>query len=165
MTQDVLQVKRDGYWPAEAPHAVTLRSGQPVALRGDVGLHLRVTQHYRIIEDPELGERGPFKCSTTAYWYSLENEQESEILAYQWHPDGSSAITWPHLHIGEAGHVGWPHLREAHLPTGRVALEEVLRLAIHEFAVEPLRNDWEEVLARTKGAYEAWRTWPGAIRG
>jgi hypothetical protein len=41
-----------------------------------------------------------------------------------------------------------------------VSIEEVLRLAITELGVEPLRDDWREVLERTQGSYETWRTWP-----
>lgn len=53
-----------------------------------------------------------------------------------------------------------PELARAHLPTGRVSIEEVLRMAITKLGVEPLREDGKEFLDRTQQAYEAWRTWP-----
>jgi hypothetical protein len=41
--------------------------------------------------------------------------------------------------------MGRPELINAHFPTGRIALEDVLRLAITEFGVRPPRSDWAEV--------------------
>jgi hypothetical protein len=82
------------------------------------------------------------------------------VFSYQWHPGGRSPVTWPHLHLGAGAEVGRTELASAHLPTGRVSIEEVLRLAITELGVEPLRDDWREVLERTQAAYETWRTWP-----
>jgi hypothetical protein len=51
-------------------------------------------------------------------------------------------------------------LQGAHVPTGRIALEELLRMAIAEFGARPRRKDWEQVLERTQAGYEDWRTWP-----
>ena len=42
-----------------------------------------------------------------------------------------------------------------HLPTGQVAIEDVIRLAIVEFGVRPRRADWAAVLARTVQARAA----------
>jgi hypothetical protein len=42
--------------------------------------------------------------------------------------------------------VGREELQKAHIPTGRVELEDVLLLAIREFGVRPRRDDWEEIL-------------------
>jgi len=33
-----------------------------------------------------------------------------------------------------------------HLPTNRVSLQDMLRLAIDDFQVRPLRDDWPSVL-------------------
>jgi hypothetical protein len=46
-----------------------------------------------------------------------------------------------------------------HIPTGRVALEDVIRLAVEEFHVEPRRADWNEVLIRTRQGFVEQRTW------
>ena len=82
------------------------------------------------------------------------------IVAYQWHPEQGS-IDFPQLHIGTGAGASLGSVHKYHLPTGRVSLKDVLRLAIREFQVEPVRVDWEEVLGETQAAYEAWRTWPG----
>jgi hypothetical protein len=47
----------------------------------------------------------------------------------------------------------------AHLSTGPVALEDILRLVITEFGVTPRRADWDTVLQRTRHTFE--RQWPG----
>jgi hypothetical protein len=161
VTQDVLQVA-GGYHISATPHAVTLSRGQAVPLRGETGVHLRLTQQYRVVEDPDLGERAPFKCSTAAYHYALEDPEERELLAFHWHPQGRSSVTWPHIHIGEAAELGWDGLQGAHVPSGRISIEEVLRFAIAELGVEALRPDWPEVLETTQGQYEIWRTWGGS---
>jgi hypothetical protein len=57
--------------------------------------------------------------------------QEERLFAYHWHPTGASPVTWPHLHVLDPASA----LRKVHLPTGRISLEEVLRLAVVEFAV------------------------------
>ncbi len=158
LTDAVLIVS--GYYPREEAHVAALAEGRYVPLPGASQLSLAIAQHYRIVEtdDPE---RGPWKVHTAAYWYSLGDEQGQEVLAYHWHPDGRSRITWPHLHLGHlALGGGGPLTSRAHLPTGRVAVEQVLRLAIEELRVEPRRDDWQAVLTEAEAAFERWRTWP-----
>jgi len=145
-----------GYHPAAAPHALTIGRGSSISLRG-APVRLSVIHDYRIVEDS--GPRGPWKIQSIAYFYALEGEDEREILAYHWHPDERFRVGTPHAHLGPNALVGHPRLAEAHLPTGRVALEEVIRLAIGEFRVTPNRDDWLEVLERTQAAYYQWRTW------
>lgn len=156
VTDAVLNVA-GGYHPASEPHAATLAGGLPVPLASSGGLLLAVTIHYRIVEAE--GPRGPWKVVAAAYSYRLLATDEKESLAYHWHPAGRSSTTWPHLHLGPAGG-GTGALLKAHLPTGRVALEEVLRLAVDHFGVTPSRRDWENVLAGTQESFEQWRTWP-----
>jgi hypothetical protein len=43
--------------------------------------------------------------------------------------------------------VGRPELTRAHLPTGLINLADLLRLAVEDFQVRPLRSDWGVVLA------------------
>ena len=159
VTKTVLNVS-GGYSPREdgEPHTLVLGDGSPDRLGSNPPLFLTVALHYHIVE--ASGKRGPWKVSIAAYWYSLDDEQGQEILAFHWHPRGRSSVTSPHLHIGPGAGVQYPRLRGAHIPTGRVALEDVLRLAIRELGVEPLRRDWADVLDRTQRAFEQWRTWP-----
>ena len=86
------------------------------------------------------------------------------MAAYHWHPDGSSPVTIPHLHVPAAEAVvmaqqpGSPraglktHLGKAHFPTGLIGLEDVAELLIRDFAVVPTRADWQDVLQRNREA-------------
>ena len=40
-----------------------------------------------------------------------------------------------------------------------IALEQVLRMLIDEFGVQPRRDDWRDVLTETQEAFETYRTW------
>ena len=100
------------------------------------------------------GKRGPWKVSTSAYYYGIKDGEGREILAYHWHPGIGS--TYPHLHF----HSGTGKLlTKAHIPTRRISLEEVLRFTIEELGVKPLRSNWKEILALTQKRYESFRSW------
>ena len=80
------------------------------------------------------------------YLYAIGYE-DSELVSYHWHPSGKSTITQPHMHVGAAVQIGDQWLGKVHLPTGMVGLEQVIALAIVELGVEPLRDDWERLIA------------------
>ena len=112
---------------------------------GDVLATVRV--HFRI------HAHGPraWVVETVGYEYKFDDRDHHEIVAYHWHPTGISAVTFPHLHVDTRG---WRfELSKAHFPTGRVTLAEVVRFAIADLGVEPLRPDWQTILDR---ADEAW---------
>jgi len=152
---DEIPTVSGGYHPSSAPHALTIGRGSPVSLIG-AALRLSVLHNYRVVEDPT---RGPWKVQTTAYYYSLDNDEGTEIIAYHWHPQEQFRLATPHLHLSAGAEVGRDALASAHLPTGRVALEEVLRLAIVDLGAKPNREDWAAVLESTQSAYVQWRTW------
>jgi hypothetical protein len=120
-------------------------------------LSVVVSQHYRLIERPAPVE--PWKVSTVAYFYALREAGGHEIFSYQWHPLITASVTFPHLHIGYGAYVGRDEFHKAHLPTGRVALEDFVRLLIEEFHVPPVRDDWPEVLQQSLTEFEADREW------
>ena len=157
VTNSVLNV-RGGYHPAPAPHPLALAGGDPVPLHSNPSISLSVLQHYRIVEYE--GPSGPWKVSIVSYYYSLEDAGEDsgkrEIL-YHWHPQGLSAVTFPHVHIRTGGQLGDTNIGGVHFPTGLIALEDVLRLAIREFGVDPRRADWMDVLDSSQAAYDDWR--------
>ena len=75
-------------------------------------------------------------------------------MAYHWHPTERSDVMFPHLHLGPGAKAEQSELMKAHLPTGGIALEDVLRLAIRDFAVRPRRRNWAEILDSTQTAVE-----------
>lgn len=125
VTGTVLFVREGGYHPRDEPYALTI--GAPVRIGGPHGTHfgLSVDQQYRLVEYE--GPRGPWKVSTIAYEYALLTDVDGdEIVAYHWHPRGRSPITTPHLHVAAGAGVARRDVRDAHLPTGRIALEGAL---------------------------------------
>lgn len=147
-----------GNYKSAAPLVLLLGDGSPVELRGPAQISLTFQMHYRIVESE--GVRGPWKTTTSGYLYGLDDADGHEILEYHWHPSGHSEETNPHLHLGAGALVARPELPGAHLPTGRVAVEDVLHLAITVFGVDPTRADWQDILGESKAAFEAYRTWP-----
>jgi hypothetical protein len=151
-----VEVSADGYEanPAGPAHLLYVNRGEAVPLRGRHRLSLRVAMRYRIVRAE--GARGPWKIATAGYEYAIDDQEGREVLAYHW--QAGVAPPYPHLHLGAGAGVA-ALLRKRHLPTGRVALEAVLRLLLTELGVEPLRRDWRAVLERGERRFAAWRTW------
>lgn len=106
----------------------------------------------------ELGRNGAWGIQVTEYYYALTGEADAELLAFHWHPRSRSPTTRPHLHLGPAlGRLSSPASR-AHVPTGPIALQDVIRLAITDFGVLPRRQDWDTLLQRTRRVFE--EQWP-----
>lgn len=177
LTPVPLSVSPGGWAPSAPGRSHTVSLGEtPVLLGGPSRLRLSVDHHYCIVRQ---SERGPWKIVTTAYYYSLDDANGHEILAYHWHPpvrDDEPGTRYPHLHVG-AGAVDAERLvaaglssganllrsdlSDAHLPTQRILLEDVVELAIEQFHV-PAPGDWRNRLARTRAQFEqthGWRTY------
>jgi hypothetical protein len=145
-----------GYYVAAEPHALTLGDGGPVTLGGSSRLQISLSQRYRVIEAPEAS--GPWKVTTAGYFYAIADAEEREIVSFHWHPEGESYMVTPHIHLGPGAEVGHRSLADAHLPSGRVSIEQVLRLAV-ALGAEPLLEDWERELDRSQRLHEEWRQW------
>ena len=126
-----------------------LGTGDPVELRSDTEkIAITMLMNYRVI--PADGELGKWKVQTVGYYYNLLVNDE-ERLAYHFHPT-TPRIWFPHIHIRE------PRTRKLHLPSGRISMEEFIRLLITEYGVKPTR-DWESALIDTQKRFEKYRTW------
>ena len=174
---------RGGNFPAPDPHVAVLvkpEEGGPIPLQMREAriprLGLKFSHSYRILEDAESG--GPWRVRTASYQYNLysvdDQDEFQELLLYHWHPSpqppigqGGSGrpVTTPHVHV-KAIHVGpdgsplFPgHLSNLHMPTGRVALQDIVRFAISDLDVKWLRDDWEDVLDKTRRVFLESRTW------
>ena len=122
-----------------------MNNGLPVALGGSSRLMLRLQQFYRVDETGSPGV--PWRVAILEYYYTVLNSAEQEVLLYHWHPRGSGSVTTPHLHLKQGAQVGHPEVRGAHLPTGAVSLNAILRVLIAEMGVSQLRPDWESILS------------------
>jgi len=151
-------ISTTGYDKRPEPHSLTLNRGESVPLKCTDGssLGFRVTMKFEHAEAE--GDHGPWTVRTIEYIYVFEGADGEEFLSYHWHPS-VEGIPYPHLHVERAGNDSPPLTRRTHVPTGRIAIEQVLRLAITQFGVQPLREDWAETLAQAHGGYEEFQTW------
>ena len=133
-----------GYYPSPVPHRLTMNGGLPVALGGPS--QFRLQQNYRIVESELSG--APWRVEVVDYDYVIYDVEQREVLLYHWHPVGNSSVETPHLHLEQGAQVGRSEVRDAHLPTGDVSLNAILRVLIEEMGVHPRRSDWESILAK-----------------
>lgn len=153
-------IDRQGEYALGKTYGLTLKGGEGVRLsrasgRGSVGV--RISQQYRVVRAE--GDRGPYKVETTAYMYAVEDDGGQGIFGYHWHPHGSSGVRLPHLHLEAGAHIGHTEIRGAHFPTGRISVEQFLRLVIETFKVKTRRSDWRSVLQQAQQAFRKWQTW------
>lgn len=148
---------KGGYYASATPHPLTLMDGLPVELGSGTGFTIQVSQQYRVIENPD--PREPWQVRTVAYHYTLGESEGPEILSYQWHPNVPGSVSFPHLHVLHGARLGRHEFERAHLPTGRVTLEDFVRLLIDDFAVPPAREDWEQALEESRREFESDRSW------
>ncbi len=121
-------------------------------LGGPNPLSLRVRVEYTLGASGAGGNR--WTVAVIAYWLTLEQpETEQELMAFHWHPR-VAGVGFPHLHPGRL-FVADPALTGIHVPTGLIALEDVISFAITELGVRPRRADWTRILERTRAATAA----------
>ena len=149
-------LRPSGYDPS--PQPLILFSEQMPERLTKTDLYFDVAQWFSIIEDPQ---NGPWRVTTRGYKYTIETEDAEEILGYHWHPDALSQFKEPHLHLGSGARTGRPELEttKAHLPTGRVSMEDFLQLLIEVFNAQPKKSGWEAVLQKTSGAFWKYASW------
>ena len=115
-----------------AVHGVVLKQGDPTPVPS-TDLAIRIGQSYEVIlADPP---KGPYKVRDAGPPVCPGGHAENEIVAYPWHPQEPSYRPDPHLHIGygAGGRLVRPDLRDAHLPTRRISVEEFVRCVIVDF--------------------------------
>lgn len=133
-------------------YVVSFPRGQEfVRLRATPPLLLDV-RHALVPE--QIEPRGSWQAITTGYHYEVQNERAGygdgnggtdvkDVVTFDWHPDGRSSMTTPHVHVHSEG---TRLSRKHHIPTGPVPLAFVVRFLIAELGVEPARDDWQNVL-------------------
>lgn len=132
------------------------RRGAPLQLYGASRLEISIFHSYTF--EPTAGERRSVTIRSRDYAYQILVRDGPELIAVHWHPGREDQPDFPHVQItGQAGMVSIQ--KRHHIPTGRVSLESVIRFAIEELGVRPLRPDWDRVLAAGQAAFDARRTW------
>lgn len=124
------------------------------------GYALRLNVQHRFVVRQTDGPRGPWTVSSVEYVYEVADERDDPIAAWHWHPASAlpgDAAHWPHLHAYGARDTLTLH--KLHLPTGRVAIEAIVRFLIADLDVAPRRADWSTLLDRHEAAFRQQRSW------
>lgn len=119
-------------------------------------LYLRATQRFSLNDHPKYpGER---KVVTHDYAYTLsdDEDQQPELYSWQW----TQGVADPHVHVGR-GHPSFGSLGKRHIPTGRVAFEQILKFAIQEHDVQTAidRQQAIESLDECLRRFVTFRSW------
>lgn len=109
----------------QEPYLLTLAAPRALIRRSQ--LRLAFEQYVTVAGD---------SIELVGYRYRLDVGDGRELISYHWHPE--TPPDFPHLHLGHAAAVQWAALTEAHIPTGPVTSEDVVRLLI-ELGIGPGR--------------------------
>lgn len=142
------KVTADNYRAGEEG-VLTLNNGEVVGLRAAGKLGLSVSMRYKIVASDDR-DRGPWKVTTTGYMYDLLIDGTPQY-EYHWHPISSSHEVRPHLHCSALG--------KGHIPTGRVMIEDVLKLAFQQGAEPRDEKRWEKLDKRNREMFARGATW------
>jgi hypothetical protein len=153
-----ITLSRDGWGMIGRIHGLTLNKDQPVTLKCQPTLLLRLGMLYEIVRTEERPERGLWRVSTRGYMYEMQTASGELVWSYHWHPQGT--VGSPHAHFGQTQLAPDAILsHKAHHPTGRISLESVIRVCIADYGVTALRSDWAETLALREADFETHRSW------
>ncbi len=139
-----------------------LDRGQLVSLGGPRGTRLQVVQNLMPlwVEDSKH-----WRMTTREYIYFLATKDVE--IAWHWHPltsprEGDPSVR-PHAHVqlpeGTASAKARKAISKLHIPSGRVTVEQVVRYIIEECEVEPLHDDWDQILSAGHDLHVEHRTW------
>lgn len=128
----------------------------PLPLRD--GRFLRLTMRLRLVKEAKLTR---LKVDASAYQYQLDEEGRRWVFRYDYLRIPPSPYPGAHLQIRgklreRAAPGGGTRMERLHLPTGRVALEAVIRLLVEEFGVPTAQpaTVWRPVLAESEREFQ-----------
>jgi hypothetical protein len=123
-----------------------------------------------VAKDGGAGKR----VTTREYIYQIASGADGKALyEFHWHPEkidrdtlepvkrkiGEKApFPYPHTHV-RARDERFEDLNKRHIPSGRVAFEDVARFLISDCSVKPKRADWPKILTETRKEFDKTRNW------
>jgi hypothetical protein len=138
--------------------------GRPASNRA-----LSLAMRFRVTANTSGEDR--WEIQTFAYSYLLFRDDREEV-GYHWDDEAVIGIQTPHVHFGkDLAHTGLPRvdrdrlgtLAAAHLPTGLVPFTQILRAAIRNLGVEPLRRQGESIEEARAAAERSFREAEAAL--
>lgn len=132
---------------------------QPLMLKRKNGhkLFIDISQE---IQQPNV--RNNYLVSTKSYMYSILDAKNKELIGFHYHPElDDDPIIHPHIHVYADADQRFAefNLHKRHIPSGRVALEDVLEWLIVEMQVKPRQSNWQKVLQLTRRKFKQNCTW------
>lgn len=109
---------------------------------------------------PRSDVLGRWKVKTEKYHYRIELEQTGkEVITFHWERGMTNPVPYPHVHFGFTNGDGNSIIqRKSHVPSGRVAVEDVTYFLISELGVHPRKADWRDILAQHREAFIQYKT-------
>lgn len=143
------------------PSSLTFRSDSPVPIPG-TGFFLTIGIEFEVYDTGAHGQ-ARFRVKTRRYQHEILTEDFGEVVLFHWHPDeeaGQVVRLHPHIHIGPRLLVDDPAItRRAHVPSGRVSVEDVIDFAIRDLDATPRRDDWESVINESREKFRTHANW------
>jgi len=123
-----------------------------------------------VARDGGMGKR----VKTREYIYQIASNADGKALyEFHWHPEKIDRNTlepakrktgekepfpYPHTHV-RARDARFEDLNKRHIPSGRVAFEDVAGFLIGDCSVVPHRADWQKILTETRKEFDKTRNW------
>jgi hypothetical protein len=134
-------------------HSWTINAERGMPFPG--GWRFEAQMHYEMVQGAFSRE---WKVKTHGYRYQLAL-QGTHLWRIHWHPTVTSGYDLPHLHLnlGAPGEVPLATM-EKHHPTGRMSFEDAVEW-VFNVNIEPAREDWTDVLNRSRELHVQHRSW------
>lgn len=129
----------------------------PIGRRDGTRLFIDINQE---IDNPT--QANGFKVSTRYYLYSVADSNIDDLVGFHYNPElTDDPILYPHIHAyaNQDPRFQPLNLHRRHIPSGRVALEDVIRWLIDELEIVPARSDWDKVLADAREKFKNSQSW------
>jgi len=139
-------VRNSKHFPGENP-LQSLHFPRSPTLLSDSDLGLEFWHYFREVWIEDTYE---WRVRVESYRYHIvDHRTRHELFAFHWDP--VLKVTFPHMHLGFGmrGHA-LPIDNKAHIPTGKVPIEDVVVFAISELRIKPLVPDWKDKITAAK---------------
>jgi hypothetical protein len=131
-----------GYHPAPQPQVISFGNEQGTSLlTGAYNLQLLLRHFFSLTRS---ADSRLWVAETSGYIYEIVDQRGDMLISFHWHPMIETPYPFAHIHVTDT--TGPVNLAKKHIPSGPVALAAVLRFAIIELGVAPLRDDWQTIL-------------------
>jgi hypothetical protein len=121
-------------------------------------IHVHIGQSLRCTSDSKRSANERYKLGTRKYWYRIQSEvgnKADAIVRWEYvsptlpeYADHGKRHCWRHMQMSHDLPLpkGKLDLDDAHLPSGYVFIEDVIRFLISDLGVKPSDDDWHDTL-------------------